>query len=46
MMRLGETDLTGLDEYHESATMEGYDEAAYLLGDRHTPAPNDRGGAQ
>ena len=36
-------DLTGLDEYHESATMEGYDEAAYLLGDRHTPAPNDRG---
>jgi len=34
------------DEYHEAATMEGYDEAAYLLGDRHTPAPNDRGGAQ
>jgi len=32
-------DLTGLDDFHESTTMDGYDEAVYLLGERHTPQP-------
>ena len=34
-------ELTGLDEYHESNTMESYDEAAYLLGERHRPGVSE-----
>jgi len=30
-------DLSGLDDFHESTTMDGYDEAVYLLGERHNP---------
>ncbi len=39
-------ELTGLDEYHESHSMETYDEAAYLLGERHRPQPHDQGASE
>ena len=39
-------ELTGLDEYHESNTMAVYDEAAYLLGDRHRPQSDDPDGSK
>ena len=38
-------DLTGLDDYDESVTMNGYDEGVYLLGDRLPPTATERGGA-
>jgi len=39
-------DLTGLDDYDEAVQMTGYDEGAYLLGDRLPPTATDSGGAQ
>jgi 3,4-dihydroxy 2-butanone 4-phosphate synthase/GTP cyclohydrolase II len=37
-------DLTGLDDFHEAATMDNYQEGVYLLGDRR-PTDLDLGGA-
>jgi 3,4-dihydroxy 2-butanone 4-phosphate synthase/GTP cyclohydrolase II len=38
-------DLSGLDDFHESVRMDGYDEAVYLLGHR-LPPTGDSGEAQ
>jgi 3,4-dihydroxy 2-butanone 4-phosphate synthase/GTP cyclohydrolase II len=40
-------DLIGLDDFEEAHTMDGYDEAVYLLGDRRPAGdPRDSGGAR
>jgi 3,4-dihydroxy 2-butanone 4-phosphate synthase / GTP cyclohydrolase II len=36
-------DLVGLDDFEEATSMDGYDEAVYLLGDRHAQTPTDLG---